>query len=78
MVLRSDSELPEAEKLVRVPDAVEAATGYRPTPSTAWRWTKKGVRGIRLKTVDLGGRPVSCERWAREFVEATTAARDGA
>lgn len=24
--------------------------------STVWRWTLKGVRGVRLRTVHLGGR----------------------
>ncbi|MEQ8846895.1 DUF1580 domain-containing protein [Botrimarina sp.] len=76
MVLRSDSELPEDEHLVPVPVAVERATGWRPTPSTAWRWAKKGARGHRLKTVDLGGRPASCVRWVNEFIQNTTEARD--
>ncbi|NES24858.1 MAG: DUF1580 domain-containing protein, partial [Symploca sp. SIO3E6] len=31
----------------------------RPHPSTAWRWTKRGVAGVKLETKVLGGRPVT-------------------
>ncbi len=68
------SAVPEDERLLPVSTAVELETGYRPTPSTAWRWTKKGVGGVRLKTSVLGGRPVTTRQLVREFVAATTAA----
>lgn len=64
----------EDEKFLPVPVAVERETGFRPHPSTAWRWTKKGVRGVRLQTAVLGGRPVTKPVWVREFIAATTAA----
>lgn len=28
----------------------------RPSPSTAWRWYRKGILGVRLETVVVGGR----------------------
>lgn len=62
------------EKLLPVAAAVELETGYRPTPSTAWRWTKKGVNGARLQTAVLGGRPVTKRVWVRAFINATTKA----
>lgn len=65
----------EDEKFLPVPTAVEQETGFRPHPSTAWRWTKKGVRGVRLQTAVLGGRPVTKPVWVREFIAATTATR---
>ena len=65
------------EKLLPVPTAVELETGYRPTPSTAWRWTKKGVGGVKLETAVLGGRPVTKRVWVREFIDASTAAKAG-
>ena len=39
--------------------------------STIHRWSSpRGVRGgIRLRTVFLGGRRVTTEKWVREFVE---------
>ncbi len=44
-----------------LPDALSLAQASRllpgrPHPSTLWRWRKKGVRGIKLKTVQIGGR----------------------
>jgi hypothetical protein len=75
MVAANLDSVPEDEKLLPVPKAVELETGYRPPPSTAWRWTKKGVGGVKLKTAVLGGRPTTKKVWVREFVAATTAAR---
>lgn len=75
MVSATPTAPPDDEKLLSVPAAVEAETGYRPTPSTAWRWTKKGVGGIKLETVIFGGRPATKRVWVREFIAATSAAR---
>lgn len=74
MLATDSAVVSEDEKLLPVPVAVESVTGYRPTPSTAWRWTKKGVGGVRLQTAVLGGRPVTTRKWVREFVDATTEA----
>lgn len=30
--------------------------GRRIHPSTLWRWSSRGIRGIRLETIRLGGR----------------------
>lgn len=75
MVAANVDSVPEDEKLLPVPTAVELETGFRPTPSTAWRWTKKGVGGVKLATAVLGGRPVTKRVWVRAFVAASTAAR---
>jgi hypothetical protein len=77
MVAANVDSVPEDEKLLPVPKAVELETGYRPTPSTAWRWTKKGVGGVKLETAVLGGRPVTSRKNVREFVAQTTAAKAG-
>jgi hypothetical protein len=45
--------------------------------STTWRWTRRGIRGIRLETLRVGGRDYTTDTlWAR-FVLATTAAANG-
>ena len=77
MVTAIGFSIPEDEKLLPVPTAVELETGFRPTPSTAWRWTKKGVAGTKLQTAILGGRPVTKRVWVREFIARSTAARAG-
>ncbi len=43
--------------------------------STWHRWAMRGVAGQRLKTVCVGGRRRTTERYVREFFEAVTAAR---
>jgi len=44
---------------------------------TLWRWSKRGIRGVKLETVLVGGiRCTSREAMAR-FFERTTAAADG-
>src|SRR3989442_321478 len=45
--------------------------------STVWRWSLRGVRGVRLETALIGGiRMTSREALAR-FFSRTTAAADG-
>ena len=78
MPLAIAAPVPDDEKLLPVPTAVELETGFRPTPSTAWRWTRKGVAGgTKLQTAILGGRPVTKRVWVREFVAASTAVKAG-
>lgn len=60
--------------LLPVPTAVEKAIGYRPHPTTCTRWTRHGVRGVKLATVVVGGRPRTTEAAVIDFVETQTAA----
>ena len=39
-------------------------------PATVWRWTTRGVRGVRLRTERLGGRRVVLESDLNEFFAA--------
>lgn len=57
-----------------VATAVERVAGFRPHASTTWRWTKRGVRGVKLETRVVGGRPMTTTEWVEEFIAATTAA----
>ena len=38
-------------------------------PSTLWRWSRRGVDGVRLRTVAVGRTTYTCEKWMREFWE---------
>ena len=46
----------------------------RPSPACMWRWYRKGVNGIRLETVVVGGRRYTTKAAWTEFVRRTTAA----
>ncbi|NLS96312.1 MAG: DUF1580 domain-containing protein [Planctomycetaceae bacterium] len=43
----------------------------RPNASTIWRWATKGVRGVRLETVRVGGFHYVSEEALEAFLEAT-------
>lgn len=48
------------------------------SPSTLWRWTRKGLRAgdgttVRLEVVRVGGRPMTSERAVRDFFKELTA-----
>ncbi|MGZ0172893.1 MAG: DUF1580 domain-containing protein [Planctomycetales bacterium] len=62
----------------------QAARRYRPpdarplAPSTIWRWHKKGISGVRLETVCMGGtRYTSAEALQRYFAQVTAAKEAG-
>lgn len=44
---------------------------------TCWRWAKRGVRGVKLETYNVGGRRWTTEEAFARFVEGTTAAVNG-
>ena len=46
-------------------------------PSTVWRWSRRGVRGISLETFSVGTRRYTTEEAFERFVQATTAAANG-
>ena len=51
--------------------------GYRPSHATWWRWWKKGLRGIRLRTLLCGGRRFTTPSAVIEFFSQVTAAAAG-
>ena len=65
------------EKLLRLPDAVEAATGQCPHLSTLHRWRLRGIAGVKLETVRCGGRRLCSIESVRRFLDGVTAAADG-
>jgi hypothetical protein len=40
----------------------------RPHLSTVWRWTRRGIRGVRLGTVIIGGRRYTTPELVDEFL----------
>lgn len=45
-----------------------------PTP---WRWTQRGIRGVKLESFAIGGRRYTTQEAFQRFVAATTAAALG-
>jgi hypothetical protein len=46
-------------------------------PSTLWRWHVRGVRGVRLETLLVGGLRFTSNEAIKRFFERSTAAADG-
>ncbi len=65
------------EKLLKLLAAIEAATGQRPHPATVYRWHTRGIKGVRLVTVRLGGKRLCSVEAVLRFVQESTAAADG-
>lgn len=60
------------DKLIRIPLAVEAVTGQRPSPAKCWRWHKRGVQGVRLQTWLVGGARLTSMAAVRAFIRERT------
>ena len=48
----------------------------RPHAGTVYRWHSRGVSGIKLQTIRIGGRRYTNRAWLEEFFEAVTRASD--
>ena len=44
---------------------------------TVWRWAMKGARGVKLETMQIGGRRYTTQEAFQRFVERGTAAANG-
>lgn len=51
---------------------VTAMVGHRPDKSTIFRWCLRGVGGVKLEHVRLGGRLLTSRQALTRFVEART------
>lgn len=49
----------------------------RPHISTVIRWWQRGVRGVHLETILIGGIRYTSRQAIQRFIEATTTAADG-
>jgi len=57
-----------SETLCPVLPLLRSRLGVSPSPATVWRWTRRGVGGVTLRTVRVGKRLFSSERWVAEFI----------
>jgi hypothetical protein len=48
----------------------------KPNPATLWRWRTKGIRGVRLTTVMVGGRRFVDTAELDRFIAAVSAASE--
>ncbi len=55
----------------------QAARKLGVNPSTTWRWSLHGVRGVKLETFSVGVQRFTTEESLERFVEGTTAAAAG-
>lgn len=66
----------ENEELISLTAAAKTLPG-RPSVVTLWRWRNRGVRGVKLETVLIGGRRYTSREALARFSERCTAAADG-
>ena len=67
----------ESEDLLSLPQAAAEIKPRRKHVSTLHRWRLKGVRGIKLETVMVGGHRCTSAQAIERFHQRVTAAADG-
>lgn len=60
-----------------LPKWCEEHLGNRVSPSTLHRWRLRGVRGVKLETILIGGKRHSSVASLQRFFDASTRAQDG-
>jgi hypothetical protein len=65
-----------AETLLTFAEAA-AVLPDRPHVSTIHRWRLRGIGGVKLDTIRIGGRRYTSHEALERFINATTAAADG-
>jgi Protein of unknown function (DUF1580) len=59
------------DELLSFAEAARLLPGH-PNPSTLWRWRTRGIDGIKLATVRVGGRRFVSRAALNEFISAVT------
>src|SRR5262245_61810153 len=67
---------PQSEDIVFLTD-VPKSLPNRPNVTTVWRWHLRGVRGVKLETLLMGGRRATSHEALGRFFIKVTAAADG-
>src|SRR5687767_3852118 len=76
--MQIDLSVEEAKPLSVLARSVPNRSGKRGIcASTIWRWSLRGIRGVRLETVVIGGIRMSTDAALSRFFVATTAAANG-
>ncbi len=65
----------QSETLVPI-NAAPLHIPTRPHVATVWRWIQRGVRGVKLDTVLIGGKRYTSTEAIARFIGGTTAASD--
>lgn len=68
------TELPDRPWMLR---RARAGRPNKLNKSTCVRWAVRGKRGLRLKTILVGGIRCTCDAWAWDFFNGLTRAKDG-
>ena len=71
---------PINDKLIpfgKLPSWCEKNLGHRISPSTLHRWRFRGIRGVKLETILIGGKRFTGESQLLFFFAASTRAQDG-
>ena len=63
---------PVVDQLRPVNEIIKARLGKRISPATLWRWRLKGVNGVRLECLRVGGYWVTSNAAFTEFLRAQT------
>ena len=63
----------ETDDLIPVGTLIKQRLGKRPSPATLWRWRLKGVSGVKLECVLVGGIWYSTAAAFAQFVRSQTA-----
>jgi hypothetical protein len=66
----------EREQPISMAQAAKLAPG-RPNIATLWRWRTRGVAGVQLETLAVGGRRFTTVESLYRFIERVTAAKNG-
>lgn len=64
------------EQLLSATQAAHESQG-RPHVSTIWRWINRGIRGVKLETVMVGGRRFTSREALERFHQRITATSAG-
>jgi hypothetical protein len=66
------------DKLLTLSQAAQHAKpgDRRLAPSTIWRWYRKGIAGVKLETICLGGTRLTSAEALQRFFNGVTEARD--
>lgn len=64
------------EQMLTITSAARELPG-KPHVSTVWRWINRGVRGVTLDTILVGGIRYTSREALQRFCECITAAADG-
>ena|ERR1700728_2610817 len=75
MATNTNAFTDNVNELLSLAEAARILPG-KPDPSTLWRWHRRGVFGVRLKTVCIGARRYISRTALQEFVDAVTKARE--